>query len=358
MGRQRGRLTTLKLRKEIVTLIKEANANGARLIPACKVAGISKRTYERWTQEDNISTDRRKEPRLNPPKNKLSNEEREAIMRIVNSPDYRQLTPAEIVPLLADKGIYIASESTIYRLLRELKQLKHRGRTAPKHHRQATTHIAIKPNQVWSWDITWLHRKDIRGVYYKLYMIMDIFSRKIVGYEVWETENAEYSAILMQRTLLSERINGEPLVLHSDNGGPMKAATFLGMLENLGVQSSFSRPRVSNDNPYSESLFKTFKYMPKYPTSGFESLTHARSWVNEFVQWYNEIHLHSGIKYVTPASRHRGEDAAILQKRKEVYAEAKMKNPERWSGSARDWSWIEAVALNPTKESELLINEV
>ena len=189
-------------------------------------------------------------------------------------------------------------------------------------------------------------------------MIIDIFSRKIVGYEVWEEENGEHSNTLIQRALLSERINGELLVLHSDNGGPMKAATFLGTLEKLGVQSSFSRPRVSNDNPYSESLFKTLKYIPKYPTSGFESLDHAREWVNEFVHWYNEIHLHSGIKYVTPGSRHRGEDIEILQKRKEIYAQAKKRTPERWSGSIRDWDRVEAVALNPTNESELLINKV
>ena len=140
MGRQRGRLTALKLRMEIVKLIKEASDNGARLIPACEVVGISKRTYERWVREGDILADKRVDSRRNPPKNKLSEEERDAIVAIVNLPEYSQLTPAAIVPKLADKGLYIASESTIYRLLRELKQLKHRGRTAPKQAIKTSNH--------------------------------------------------------------------------------------------------------------------------------------------------------------------------------------------------------------------------
>jgi len=126
------------------------------------------------------------------------------------------------------------------------------------------THIATAQNQVWTWDITWLDG-SVKGLYFKLYLILDMFSRMIVGYEVWETENAEYAQILVKRALLSQKILGKPLILHSDNGSPMKAATFLATLEKLGVQSSFSRPRVSNDNPYSESLFKTMKYVPSFP---------------------------------------------------------------------------------------------
>lgn len=353
MGRERGRLVPLKLRQLIVDLIQEAHENGARLVPACEVAGISKRTYERWTKDSKVNEDQRKHAKRRTPKNKLTCEEREAILSIVNLKEYQNLTPAEIVPKLADEGLYIASESTFYRILREEKQVTHRGRSKKPRKKTVTTHIANESNQVWSWDITWLHRNDVRGLYYKLYMIIDIFSRKIVGYEVWEEENSKHSEELVKRALLSEKIHGKPIVLHSDNGGPMKAATFLGTLEKLGVQSSFSRPRVSNDNPYSESLFRTLKYFPKYPTSGFESLSHARRWVNEFVYWYNECHYHSGIKYVTPGSRHRGEDKLILAKRKEVYHLAKKRAPERWAKNTRDWQYIGNVALNPVKEKEL-----
>ena len=152
-----------------------------------------------------------------------------------------------------------------------------------------------------------LAKSAIKGQF-SIYMIVDIFSRLIVGYEVWETEKAEYAEHLVKKAVLAQGIQGRPLVLHSDNGSPMKAATFLATLEKLGVQSSFSRPRVSNDNPYSESLFKTMKYCPKYPFTGFSSLEEARQWVQEFVKWYNLTHMHSGINFLTPYQRHHGLD--------------------------------------------------
>ena len=133
----------------------------------------------------------------------------------------------------------------------------------------------------------------------------------------------------------------------------MKAATFMATLEKLGIQSSFSRPRVSNDNPYSESLFKTMKYRPVYPNQGFKDLAEAREWVSEFVHWYNHNHLHSGINFTTPYQRHHGLDIDILQKRTETYKKAKEAHPERWSGEIRDWSPAEYVTLNPMKEEEV-----
>ena len=179
---------------------------------------------------------------------------------------------------------------------------------------EAPTHIATAPNQVWTWDITWLNA-HIKGQYYKLYLIIDMFSRLIVAYEVWETEKVEYAQHLIRKATLSQRITGKPLVLYSDNGSPMKAATFLATLEKLGIQSSFSRPRVSNDNPYSESLFKTMKYRPKYPYKGFSSIDEARKWVQRFVKWYNHMHLHSGINFITPNQRHHGLEKGIMEKR-------------------------------------------
>ncbi|MGL5150050.1 MAG: IS3 family transposase [Clostridium sp.] len=228
---------------------------------------------------------------------KLSKQERQSVLNIVNKPKYSDLPPSQIVPALADRGIYIASESTFYRILREENMQHHRRKTKkPEKSKVPTTFIADAPNQVWTWDITWLNAYN-RGIYYKLYMIIDIFSRKIVSCEVWNEENGELAADLVERAVLSEKIKGKPLVLHSDNGAPMKSHTLKSKLEFLGVLSSYSRPRVSNDNPFSEAQFKTLKYRPDYPKDGFKSIDKAREWVSNFVNWYNTEHYHSGIDF-------------------------------------------------------------
>ncbi|MDN6294681.1 MAG: IS3 family transposase [Alkalibacterium sp.] len=335
-----------------VKLINQARVDGARLAPACAVLNISERTYQRWIKEGSVKKDKRPHAKRPTPKNKITKEERDEIINTVNSPRFADLSPTQIVPKLAEEGIYIASESTFYRVLREEKINKHRSRTRQPVKREVPTHVATARNQVWTWDITWLNA-IIKGQYYKLYLIVDMFSRFIVSYEVWETEKAEYAETLIRKATLSQGVNGRPLVLHSDNGSPMKAATFLATLEKLGVQSSFSRPRVSNDNPYSESLFKTMKYRPEFPFSGFSSLEEARKWVQRFVSWYNNIHLHSGINYLTPYQRHYGLEQMIMEKRNKTYEEAKLKHPERWSKGTRDWSLPEYVSLNPIKENEL-----
>ncbi|WP_027338561.1 IS3 family transposase [Halonatronum saccharophilum] len=335
-----------------VELIDEARTNGARLKPACEVLDISERTYQRWTKNGDVKKDQRPLVKRSNPKNKLSEEERLEIVKTVNSPKFADLPPSQIVPKLADEGKYLASESTIYRILKEEKMNTHRSRSKEPVKREPPTHIATASNQVWTWDITWLNAL-IKGEYYKLYMIVDMYSRFIVSYEVWETEKAEYAEHLIRKATLSQGIAGRPLVLHSDNGSPMKAATFLATLEKLGVQSSFSRPRVSNDNPYSESLFKTMKYRPQYPHGGFSSLEQAREWIEKFVKWYNYTHLHSGINFITPYQRHYGLDMEIMKRRTKIYEEAKIKHPERWAKDIRDWSLPEYVSLNPIKKEEI-----
>lgn len=335
-----------------VELINEARDNGSRLKPACDELNISVRTYQRWTKGKDVKIDQRPIVKRPIPKNKLSQEERSKIIEVVNSPKFADLPPSQIVPKLADEGEYLASESTIYRVLKEEKMNTHRNRSKAPVKKEVPTHVATAPNQVWTWDITWLNT-FIKGQYYKLYLIIDMFSRFIVSYEVWETENAEYAEYLIKKATLSQGIAGRPLVLHSDNGSPMKAATFLATLEKLGIQSSFSRPRVSNDNPYSESLFKTMKYRPEYPSKGFCNLEEARKWVEKFVSWYNYTHLHSGLNFITPYQRHYGLDIVIMEKRIETYQEAKQKHPERWSKNIRDWSLPEYVTLNPMKEEEI-----
>ena len=353
MGGPRGRLISASDRIKALELINEAVQAGARLNPCCNEVGISIRTYERWSLTPESTEDKRSLACRKPPKNKLSDEERAEILKVINSHEYANLVPAQIVPKLADEGIYIASESTIHRILREEKQNIHRFKTKAPVKRVPPTHIATAQNQVWTWDITWLNG-SVKGLYFKLYLILDMFSRMIVGYEVWETENAEYAKILVKRALLSQKIAGKPLILHSDNGSPMKAATFLATLEKLGVQSSFSRPRVSNDNPYSESLFKTMKYVPSFPNGGFANIPESREWSKKFVYWYNHVHMHSGIKYLTPYQRHYGLDKNIMDNRKRVYNLAKSTHPERWSREIRNWDLPEYVALNPIKEKELV----
>jgi putative transposase len=336
-------------RAQAVELIQEANQNGARLALACKELKISVRTYERWVSEGGIKEGQRPIVQRPEPKNKLTNEEKQEILEVVKKEEFADLPPTQIVPKLADQSIYIASESSFYRVLREHSMQNHRGRSKRPERRLPESHLATAPNQVWTWDITWL-KGPVKGMFYRLYLIIDIFSRKIVGWEIWETEEAKYAEQLMKKTVISEKIQGKPLVLHSDNGSPMKAATFQVLLEKLGIQSSYSRPRVSNDNPYSEAMFRTLKYRPEFPYKGFKTLEVAREWALKFVNWYNSVHLHSGINFVTPEQCHAGAHIEILKRREEVYEIAKQKHPERWTRSIRDWSAHKSVALNPMKE--------
>jgi len=334
----------------MVEWISEAVDAGARKEKASQELGLSIRTIQRWVEGDKVKEDQRPLIARSAPNNKLSGAERSEILAVCNQSEYASVPPSQIVPRLADEGQYLASESTFYRVLNEANQLNHRGRSkAAKRSKAPTTHIATQANQVWSWDISYLP-SHVRGLYYYLYLIEDIYSRKIVGWEVHESETGESAAELMQRTVIVEQCFRKPLVLHSDNGSPMKSCTLQSKLVDLGITPSHSRPRVSNDNAYSESLFRTLKYCPQWPSQGFTSLDIARDWVNSFVNWYNNEHRHSRIKFVTPAQRHRGEDKAILQKRDNVYELAKSRNPERWSGNTRDWNPVGDVALNPEKE--------
>mgnify|MGYP001142331293 CR=1 FL=1 len=335
----------------MMSLIKEACAAGARLTKVCQIVALSPRTVQRWQQPDELPTDGRKAAAVDRvPANKLSDTERTEILTTANRVEYAHLPPSQIVPKLADDGCYLASESTFYRILRAAKQLAHRGRTKAATHKRPEAFLATAPNQLWSWDITYMGT-TIKGLYFYLYLIMDVFSRKIVGWEVYAEESADHAAKTFHKAYLREGIAGQQLSLHSDNGSPMKGATMLGTLQKLGVMPSFSRPSVSNDNPYSESLFKTLKYHPGLPEKPFDTLEEARLWCAGFQIWYNEEHQHSAIKFVTPGQRHRGEDKEILDRRKALYAKAKSANPERWSGKCRNWIRPEVVSLNSLKST-------
>jgi transposase InsO family protein len=346
-------MTRLEDRQILVRDIEQAGADGARLAPACALAGIDARTLRRWKAGDGlIQEDRRPDADRPIPSHALSDAERARIIAVANEPRFADTPPARIVPALADEGIYIASESSFHRVLRAHGQMSRRGRAQPpRTSRPPTTHIATRPGDVWCWDVTFLPAQ-IQGRWFYFYLILDLYSRKIVGFEVHDTDSADHAAHLARRTALAERVHAKPVrpVLHGDNGATLKATTVLAMLHWLGIEPSYSRPRVSDDNAFAEALFRTAKYRPEFPIKGFVDLDFARQWAGGFVSWYNEQHRHSGIRYVTPAQRHAGQDGRVLAARHAVYQDARQRNPQRWSGSTRNWTPVGAVTLNPERD--------
>lgn len=315
---------------------------GALRHEASRLLGMHPRTLERWRNQEG-GQDRRKGPQTWA--HALSAEERTQVLQTANQPEFRNLSPKQIVPRLADIGKYLASESTFYRILRAHHMMTFRRMSrVPKHHRPPEQK-ASGPGQLWSWDITYLP-SQIRGRYHYLYMVEDVWSRIIVGWQVHERESMQLSAKLMRRLCQEHGIEPQQLVLHADNGAAMRGATMVSTLKRLGVIPSFSRPACSDDNPFSEALFRTLKYRPEYPRKRFATLQAARDWVERFVHWYNTEHLHSGIGYVTPDSRHRGNHVQILEQRKKLYQAAQLRHPRRWSKQIRAWDSVPQVWLH------------
>lgn len=395
-------MTTPEQRQHIAGLIDQACQSGARLHQACKQIGLACRTLQRWLhpsagadaatnanatanalapesvqqqQEPQASVEAVPTPARAPvlatarstdwpvgadrrqahlrqvvtPHNKLTEPERAALLEAANSDEFKDLPASQIVPRLADQGIYLGSESTLQRLLRSQHQNTHRRASRAPHKRHKP--LALKAtvvNQVYTWDITYLPT-TVKGQYFYLYVFVDIFSRFIVGAQVYEAEGANLAADLLKDICQRHGIAKNQVHLHSDNGGPMKGQTMQAMMQDLGVIASRSRPAVSNDNPYSESLFGTLKYRPLMPVKPFDSIDDARKWAIGLVDWYNQEHRHSGIKFVTPEQRHLGQDVQLLQKRDALYVSAREKNPNRWSGKTRNWSHVNEVHLNPDK---------
>lgn len=242
-----------------MTIINTAILTGARKAIACKTVGISVRTIQRWYNEKNkqLTEDARPDAIRPSPANKLSEKERKLILDTCNSTEFASYPPGYIVPTLADDSLYIGSESTFYRVLKEAGQIVQRSPAKlRKQNSKPNEQLATKPNEVWTWDISYLATLT-RGQHYYLYMIVDIFSRKIVGAEVYDQELGELAATVLQRAVWAEKCINKGTTLHSDNGAPMRSFTMQAKMRDLGVASSYSRPRVSNDNPYSESLFRT-----------------------------------------------------------------------------------------------------
>lgn len=338
-------------RTEILALCDEAVHAGASRHKACEVLGIAPSTLRRWrpTGTADIHNDARpyaERPLLS---HALSEAERAHIIDTCNSPEHSSLPPSQIVPKLADAGLYIGSESTFYRVLKACGQLSPRGRSKRREKSRApTTHTATGPNQVWMMDVTWLPSR-VRGQFFYLYMVEDLFSRFGVHWEVFTEESSEHTCRIIEQSMWREKCVLAPPVLHRDNGSVLKSQLVSTKIHSMGLTSSHSRPRVSNDNAFVESMFRTLKYCPRWPSEGFENIDKAQAWAGEFMQWYNHEHQHSAIKHVTPHQRHTGADKAILAKRRALYQQAREKNPSRWSGNTRDWSHQVEVTLNPVK---------
>jgi putative transposase len=336
-----------------LALIDEAVASGARLRKACEVLGLPARTVQRWREQGpEGGQDRRRGPRT-PPANKLSEAERQRVLEVVHSAPYRDLSPKQIVPRLADEGLYLASESTMYRVLEEAGQNRHRQPSKPRMHHKPQEHVATGPGQVLCWDITYLPTA-VRGHFFFLYVFLDIFSRKIVGWGVHDEQCGEFASQLLEAVCDDLDVASAGLVLHSDNGKPMKGSSMLSTMQWLGIVPSFSRPQVSDDNPYIESLFRTLKYRPGVADQRFATLDDAVQWVQHFVHWYNHEHLHSGIGFVTPDERHDGRDVQILADRRRLYANAQKQHPERWTGPVRAWKRPQVVRLNPGRDRDAI----
>lgn len=237
-------MIALSERRQVVQWIADAMNAGARLNPACEEAELSIRTYQRWTIDGGVRADARPDAKRPTPANKLSDTERRQIVTIANEARFASLPPSQIVPRLADEGAYVASEASFYRVLKAENQLSHRGRAAAPVKREASTHIAQAPNEAWCWDITYLPA-SIKGEYFYLYLMHDLFSRKIVGWEVHEEEEGTHAAALLRRSGLAESIAQglRPLVLHADNGSPMKSSTLLTTMQLLGVVPSDLAPK-------------------------------------------------------------------------------------------------------------------
>jgi putative transposase len=258
----------------------------------------------------------------------LSDVERKEIRRVLNSPEHVDKAPATVYAKLLDEGIYLGSVSTMYRVLRDHDEVRERRRQATHPAAKKPELLAEKPNQCWSWDITKL-LGPAKWTYYYLYVIIDIYSRYVPGWMLAHAENAKLAEALLADTVTKQNIGHGQLTIHADRGSPMVAKPVAFLLADLGITKSHSRPHVSNDNPYSESQFRTLKYRPDFPDR-FGCFEEAQAHCRQFFSWYNDEHRHSGTGFHTPADLHYGRAEAVRQKRAVVLDAAYDAHPERF----------------------------
>lgn len=304
---------------------------------ACRAFGVHPRTYRHRRQQRRGALPARTRSRRvrAPHPASLSAAEKERVLQALCSPRFYDLSPAQVYHTLLDEGAYLCSIRQMYRLLEDHGLLVERRRGG--HQRRGLHPMPVLeargPNQCWTWDITRLPGPT-KGARYFLYSVLDIFSRRVVGWTIATRESVGVARELIRRTCERERVDPGQLTLHADRGGPMIAGSLAELLLDLGIQKSHSRPRVSNDNPFIESAFKTLKYHPDYPQR-FASLQAARAWCRAFFTWYNHQHYHSGIAYLRPADVHVGRHHEILERRQDVLDQAAATHPARFSRRPR-----------------------
>lgn len=290
----------------------------------------------------------------------LSDEERRRVLCVLHEDRFVDKAPAEIYAALLDEGVYYCSISTMYRILRENGEVRERRNQLRHPQYKKPELLATGPNQVWSWDITKLKGPEKWNNYY-LYVILDIFSRYVVGWMIARRENGELAELLISETCSRQGIDESQLFIHSDRGSPMTSKAVALLLSDLGVTKSLSRPHVSNDNPFSESHFKTLKYRPTFPKR-FGGIEDARAFCQIFFNWYNTEHYHSGLALMTPATVHHGAAAACNRRRQAVLSGAFEKHPERFfNGRPKVLRLPKEVWINPppkTADSDATITSI
>lgn len=330
-----------------MNLIAEAGAE-LGIAPLCAALGVSRAT---WYRSRAPRPERPPQPRPPPPR-ALSAEERDAVLDTLHTPRFADLAPIEVYHTLLDEGTYLCSPSTMHRILAANHESRERRDQLRHPAYQAPELLATAPNQVWSWDITKLRGPE-KWSYFYLYVILDIYSRYIVGWMIAPCESASLAEELIATTCARQAIPRDQLTLHADRGAAMTSKQVAHLLADLGVTRTHSRPYVSNDNPYSEAHFKTLKYRPEFPDR-FGSLQQARAHILAFVAWYNQQHHHSGIAWLTPEVMHYGRAAEILEARQRVLDSAQARHPARFvqgppcAGEPPTAAWI-----NPPKDNTL-----
>ena len=312
--------------------------------PICRALGVSRATvYRRRRQTQSVETEQRARPT---PSRALLKEQRQAVLDLLHSEPFVDKAPGEVFATLLDQGEYLCAERTMYRILAEQEEVRER-RNQLKHPRHAKPELeATGPNQVWSWDITKL-KGPVKWSYFYLYVILDIFSRYVVGWMVARRESAALAKRLITESCEKQAIQPGQLIIHADRGPAMKAKGVAQLMGDLGVTKSHSRPHVSNDNPFSESQFKTLKYRPDFPDR-FGSIEDCLSFCRAFFSWYNIEHRHSGIAMLTPEAVHYGRVQEIQAFRQEVLMKAYQAHPERFvNGVPRPMKLPEQVWINP-----------
>ena len=293
---------------------------------ACRATGRPQASHYRRHRQSPAPVPPPRTPRPQP--RALSAAERAHVRAVLNDPEHVDKAPAAVYHELLDDGIYLASVSTMYRILRDHDEVHERRRQAVHPARVKPELVATQPNQVWSWDITKLHG-PAKWTYYYLYVIIDIYSRYVVGWLIAEHESAALAEKLLADTITKHNAEPGQLTIHADNGSSMASKPVAFLLADLGVTKTHSRPHTSNDNPYSEAQFKTLKYRPDFPAS-FGSITHARAFCQHFFTWYNTDHYHSGVAWHHPIDVHYGRSETVRATRADVLTDAFTRTPERF----------------------------